>query len=74
MNQDRYAGIRKQLGTFAKQHWSRITGISPAQTTDQDDLLAGSIHQRLALSELESQRQFEEFMTRNRHWSDLSRH
>ena len=74
MNQDRYAGIRKQLGDFAKQHWSRITGVAPTQTTDQDDLLAGRIHKRLALSEQESQRQFEEFMTRNRNWSNLSRH
>ena len=74
MNQHRDQGIRKQLSDIVKKHWGRLTKATNGKTSDKDDLFSDNIHERLALSEHEADRQLHEFMIRNRHWSDLSQH
>ena len=74
MNQHRDQGIRKQLSDIVKKHWVRFTATPRKKTNGNDDLFSDKIHERLAISEHEADRQLHEFMIQNRHWSDLSRH
>ncbi len=74
MNQGRYPNIRSQLSCMLKKHWGRLMGVAQTEITDMDDLLTDNLHERLALSKQEADRQLHEFMIRNRHWSDLSQH
>ncbi len=73
MNQHRDQGIGKQIRVCVNKYWGRFTVVPHKNANDKDPFLSDRIHERLAISEHEADRQLHEFMIRNRHWSDLSR-
>lgn len=72
MNQDRFDGIRMQLGGTLKQQWGRLTGDARTVASGTSDRFSGRILEQRGLSAQESQRQLTDFMRRNRNWWDLS--
>ena len=74
MNQDRFNGIRLQLGGTLKQHWGRLTGDPRTAASGRSDRFAGRILEQRANAAQESARQLQDFMRRNRNWWDLSGH
>jgi len=74
MNHDRFDGIRLRLGGTLKEQWGRLTGDPRAVAAGRSDRFAGRILEQRADASHESDRQLQDFMRRNRHWWDLSRH
>jgi uncharacterized protein YjbJ (UPF0337 family) len=73
MNRDRLHGIWKQFGGNIKQQWGTLTADPLAVTTGRRARLAGRIQEQRGISKQESDRQLEDFMSRNRNWWDPSR-
>jgi uncharacterized protein YjbJ (UPF0337 family) len=68
MNQDRCAGMWKQLTGSVKERWGELTDnplVAAAGTRDQ---LAGRIQEWYGVSKEQSARQLKEFLERNRVW------
>ena len=72
MNQDRFNGIRMQLGGSLKVQWGRLTGDASTVASGTSDRFAGRILEQRGLSAQESQRQLTDFMRRNRNWWNLT--
>ena len=72
MNQDRFDGIRMQLGGSLKVQWGRLTGDARTVASGTSDRFAGRILEQRGLSAQESQRQLTDFMRRNRNWWNLT--
>lgn len=73
MNQNRVAGIWKQLRGRVKETWGKLTNDPLAITAGTRDRLAGRIQEQHGRSQETSTQQLREFFHRNRHW-DLSNH
>jgi uncharacterized protein YjbJ (UPF0337 family) len=68
MNQDRCAGMWKRLTGSVKKRWGELTDNPLIAFAGIRDQLAGRIQERYGVSKEESERQFKDFMERNRHW------
>jgi uncharacterized protein YjbJ (UPF0337 family) len=73
MNRDRVEGNWKQISGRMRAGWGRLTGDESAVTAGKRDQLGGSIQERHGLSKEESERQFKEFLHRNRDWNPSKR-
>ena len=71
MNQDRLAGIWRELVGDVKIGWGRLTGDPLAIADGLDDQRAGRIRQRHGISKETVALQLRDFHERNRNW-DLS--
>lgn len=71
MNQDRFAGICKQIRGKAKACWGELTNDALAVAAGTRDHLAGRIQERYGITKDMAARQLRDFLNRNRHW-DLS--
>lgn len=71
MNQDRFAGIWKQLRGKVKEHWGKLTNDPLGVAAGTRDQLAGRIQERYGVSKEKAARQLKDFLERNRNW-DLS--
>jgi len=74
MNRDRFDGLLRQLGGKLKQDWGRFTRDPEVMATGTHDCLLGRIQEQRGIARQETDRQIGEFVRRNRHWQDLSRH
>ena len=72
MNRDRVAGSWKQFSGNVQEQWNRFVGDEAGVSAAQHTRLAGSIQVRRGMSMEETERQFRDFLDRNRDW-DLSR-
>jgi uncharacterized protein YjbJ (UPF0337 family) len=72
MNRDRVEGSWKQLSGKVREQWSKFLGDESGVNAARHTQLAGSIEVRRAISKEETERQFRDFLYRNRDW-DLSR-
>ena len=73
MNRDRLIGTWKQFRGKAKERWGTLTGDPVAAAAGARDRLLGEIQEQRGASKEEADRQLDEFLRRNRNWSDLSR-
>ncbi|MDP2240167.1 MAG: CsbD family protein [Burkholderiales bacterium] len=73
MNQDRFAGIWKQVRGKVKGRWGELTHDPRAVIAGTRDQLAGRIQEGYGISKDVAERQLKEFLHRNRNW-DLSHH
>jgi uncharacterized protein YjbJ (UPF0337 family) len=68
MNQQRLAGICRQLGGRAKSSWGNFTGNPFAVAAGARDQLAGRIQERHGASKERAARELADFFKRNRNW------
>ena len=73
MNRDRLQGICKQVGGELKIGWGKLSKDSHAMAAGRRDRIAGKIQELRGISRQEAERQLEDFLRRNRHWSNLQR-
>lgn len=73
MDRDRFHGIWKQFSGKAKEQWGALIDDPLAVAAGTRDRLAGRIQEQRGISKQKADRQFEDFMSRNRNWWDLSR-
>ena len=73
MNQDRFAGIWKQIRGKVKESWGRLTNNPLAVTAGRRDQFTGSHQERHGISKEKAARQLKDFLDRNRNWYHLSR-
>ena len=73
MNRDRRQGILMQISGTLKQGWGMLARDPRTAADGRRDRLAGKIQEQRGYSREEADRQLDEFMRRNRKWSDLSR-
>jgi uncharacterized protein YjbJ (UPF0337 family) len=72
MNWDQLHGELKQFSGGLKQKWGKLSGNPRTVAAGTRDLLAGRILERRGDSKQEAARQLQDFVHRNRTWSDLS--
>ncbi len=72
MNRDRVQGLSKRVGGRLKETWGAIVRDPRAMAAGRRDQIAGRVQEQRGLSRQRADRQLEEFMRRNRNWSDLS--
>lgn len=72
MNQDRLQGMRLQISGTLKEQWGKLTGDPLAVNAGKSDQFAGRILEQRGISAQQANRQLNDFMRRNRHWSDLT--
>lgn len=73
MNRDRIEGNWKQFSGKLRERWGRLTGDAADMFAGKRDQLAGSMQQRRGLAQEESERQFKDFLSRNRDWNSSKR-
>ena len=66
MNQDRFAGMWKQLTGSVKEHWGELTDKPLVALAGTRDRLAGRIQERCGVSKEQSARQFRASRTQPR--------
>lgn len=69
MNQDRCAGIWKQIRGRVKGRWGELTNNPFVVMAGTRDQLAGAIQERYGVAKEESTRQLNDFRDRNRNWN-----
>jgi uncharacterized protein YjbJ (UPF0337 family) len=73
MNQDRFAGICKQLRGKLRGRWGELTNNPLGVTAGTRDQLAGRIQERYGVSKENAARQLKDFLDRNRNWDLANR-
>jgi len=73
MNRDRLQGICKQLNGSLREYWGALNGDPLAVAAGRRARLAGRIQEQRGISKQDADRQIEDFMSRNRNWSDISK-
>ena len=73
MNRDRLAGRLKLVGGRLKESWGALTGDPLAAASGRRDRIVGKALEQRGISREQADRQLEDFLRRNRNWSDLSR-
>jgi uncharacterized protein YjbJ (UPF0337 family) len=71
MNRDRFEGGWKQFAGKVKEAWCVLTGDMPGMLAGRRDQRAGRMQERQGISSETLERQFEEFLLRNRDWKSL---
>lgn len=72
MNRDRVQGLSKRVAGRLKQTWGALVRDPRTAADGRRDQLAGRAQEQRGLVRQKADRQLEEFMRRNRNWSDLS--
>lgn len=73
MNRKHLNGIWLQLGGSMTERWGALIGDPLVAAAGRRDRLAGKIEQRRGMLKQQADRELAQFMSRNRHWRDLSR-
>ena len=73
MNQDRLQGICKQLGGTLMECWGALSRDPAAAAAGRRGRLAGRIQELRGISKQNADRQIEDFMSRNRNWTNISK-
>ena len=73
MNQERFAGICKEFVGNVKVGWGKLANDPLALADGLDDLRAGRLQQRHAISKETAALQLRDFHERNRNWDLLNR-
>jgi uncharacterized protein YjbJ (UPF0337 family) len=73
MNRDQLYGTCLRLRGRLRQGWGAIAGDPIEIAAGSRDELWGRIRERRGISQRDSELQFEDFMSRNRKWWDLTR-
>jgi uncharacterized protein YjbJ (UPF0337 family) len=72
MNQDRFAGLRRQLTGKLRSCWGRLTGNPLTVAAGLSEQLTGRMRERYGVSQEAAARELKALLVRNRH-RDLSR-
>ena len=73
MNRDRIEGTWKQLSGKVREQWSALVGDESGIDMARRIRLAGSNQVRRGISKDDAERQFRDFLHRNRDWDTSSR-
>ena len=73
MNHDRLQGICKQLGGRLMECWGALSRDPVAAAAGRRGRLAGRIQEQRGISRQAAERQIEDFMSRNRNWTNISK-
>jgi uncharacterized protein YjbJ (UPF0337 family) len=68
MNQDRCAGIIRQVMGSMKERWGKLTANPVVECAGARDQRAGRMQERYGVSREMAAREFNEFLERNRNW------
>lgn len=74
MNRDQLEGIVRQVSGAVKAQWGALVNDPLAVDAGIRDRLAGKILEQRAISRQDAERNLQQFLRRNRNWSDPSRH
>jgi len=66
VNNDRAAGVWKQIKGEVKEQWGKLTDDEIAKLEGHSDQLAGKLQEKYGLAREEAERQAREFRTRNK--------
>ncbi len=72
MNRDRVQGLSKLLGGKLKESWGTLVRDPHAMAAGRRAQIAGRVQEQRGISQQKADRQLDDFMRRNRNWSDLS--
>lgn len=73
MNRELLRGIWMQFGGTVTERWGALIGDPLVSAAGRRNRLAGRIEQRRGMLKQRAERELAQFMSRNRHWRDLSR-
>jgi uncharacterized protein YjbJ (UPF0337 family) len=73
MNRERVHGIWTQFGGKVTERWGALIGDPLVAAAGRRDQLAGKTEQRRGMLKQQADRELAQFISRNRHWRDLSR-
>jgi uncharacterized protein YjbJ (UPF0337 family) len=73
MNQDRFAGICRQVSGKLTENWGKLTNNQRAVNAGTRNQLTGKIQECYGRSKEQADSELKEFMTRNRHWEISNR-
>ena len=66
MNEDRLQGLLTQYKGWIKQCWGTLTGDAHLVACGQRDWHDGHVAERCAIAQQQTERQFQQFLKRNR--------
>jgi uncharacterized protein YjbJ (UPF0337 family) len=73
MNRELLYGIWMRLGGSVTERWGALIGDPLVAAAGRRNRLAGRIEQRRGMLKQQADRELAQFVSRNRHWRDLSR-